>query len=64
VGIATIGYGTTIYPNGKRVSMDDPEASTAIAKGYLVHHVEKLVYPIIGSKVNVPITQSMFDSLV
>lgn len=33
-GIATIGYGTTRYPNGKRVTMDDAPITEDMALSY------------------------------
>lgn len=38
-GKATIGYGTTIYPNGKRVQMGD-KCTEEQAERYLAHYIE------------------------
>jgi GH24 family phage-related lysozyme (muramidase) len=35
VGIPTIGYGTTVYPNGNEVRFGNPQISEIIAKEYL-----------------------------
>jgi lysozyme len=40
-GIPTIGIGTTRYPNGKTVSMDDPEITEAQAYEYLLYHLKR-----------------------
>jgi lysozyme len=37
VGVPTIGYGTTRYPNGARVSMTDGPVSEIMAQAYLEH---------------------------
>ena len=36
-GVPTIGYGTTRYPDGTRVTMDDPPISEARARDYVQH---------------------------
>ncbi len=36
----TIGYGTTIYPNGIRVTMTDPNISEEIASQYLLANIK------------------------
>lgn len=37
--VATIGYGTTIYPNGLRVSLNDKPISEDLAKVYLLDNI-------------------------
>ena len=39
--VPTIGYGTTIYPDGKKVSLTDPPISKEEAKEYLAHDLKK-----------------------
>jgi GH24 family phage-related lysozyme (muramidase) len=39
VGVATIGFGTTIYPNGQRVKMGDPSINEAQGIVFLEHDV-------------------------
>lgn len=63
VNVSTIGYGTTIYPDGKKVMMSDPVVTKDRALTYVKHHMVKNVFPYIASKVTVPITESMFESL-
>ncbi len=41
-GVPTIGYGTTIYPDGRRVSMDDPPITMQAAEGLLLARLAKL----------------------
>ena len=43
VGVATIGYGTTRYPDGRRVRFGDPNITKATAKIYLSHDLEATV---------------------
>jgi lysozyme len=40
-GIPTIGIGTTRYPNGKLVKMEDPEIDIDQAYDYLLHHLKQ-----------------------
>ena len=61
--VATIGYGTTVYPNGRRVTTLDPPITEQKAGEYLKNDVatfeasvEKLVTP--------TLTQNQFDALV
>jgi lysozyme len=38
-GIATIGYGTILYPDGKAVTMNDPAVTDEQATGFLSHQM-------------------------
>lgn len=52
-GIPTIGYGNTIYPNGERVTMDDPEIDEKEANKMLldtIKSVEKQVKNVLEVK--------------
>ena len=40
-GVPTIGYGTTFYPDGKRVTLQDPPLSQADAEKILRNTVDK-----------------------
>ena len=40
-GVWTIGYGTTRYPDGRRVTGDDPECTKEQAEAWLHHELEK-----------------------
>ena len=40
-GIPTIGYGTTIYPNGAKVKMTDKQITKEQAYDYLIYNAEK-----------------------
>ncbi|KAA2223060.1 lysozyme [Chryseobacterium sediminis] len=62
-GIPTIGYGSTYYPGGKKVTMKDPAITKE--KGIELFAVVLPTYEkIVNSKVKVPLTQNQFDALV
>ena len=62
VGVWTIGYGTTKYPNGIRVKRGDT-CTLEQAKSYMQHDLKKFEQTV-NSAVNVPINQNQFDALV
>ena len=62
VGVWTIGYGTTKYPNGIRVKKGDT-CTLEQAKSYMQHDLKKFEQTV-NSAVNVPINQNQFDALV
>lgn len=58
----TIGYGTTIYPNGKKVTMADPRVTKAQSKVFLEDHINKKIADWLNT--NLPnLEQSQFDAL-
>jgi len=61
--VATIGYGNTFYPSGKKVTMQDQPISLATAKWMLKETADKFaadVDKLIKSK----LTQNQFNALV
>jgi len=63
VGVITIGYGTTKYPNGAKVKMGDV-CTEEQAEQWLAHDVasaEKTINNLVFGK---PLTQDQFDALV
>ncbi len=58
----TIGFGTTVYPNGNRVKQGET-CTEAEAKAYFAHDLNRFERAVNGS-VNVPISQNQFDALV
>jgi lysozyme len=62
VGIWTIGYGTTVYPNGKKVAKGDT-CTEAQANEFKANDLKKFV-PAVSSLIQVPVTQNQFDALV
>ena len=61
-GVCTIGFGTTIYPNGVPVQSDD-QCSVEQAKRYMHHDLERFEKAV-SSAIKVPLTQNQFDALV
>ncbi|NCB85587.1 MAG: lysozyme [Bacteroidia bacterium] len=62
-GIPTIGYGSTFYPDGKRVTMDDAPISEEEAEKML-SKVIQVFEDIVNKKLTVPVNQNQFDALV
>lgn len=61
--IPTIGYGTTVYPSGRRVTMSDEEITESEACVYIKYDLERFeraVSRLVKSKIN----QNQFDALV
>ena len=63
VGVPTIGYGTTHYPNGKKVSLSDPGIDKAKAVEYLLYETTQEIEPNLNRMVKVTINQNQFDAL-
>ena len=61
-GVWTIGYGTTIYPNGIKVKRGDTYTLVQ-AKAYMTHDLKKFESAV-NTAVVVPINQNQFDALV
>jgi lysozyme len=61
-GVPTIGYGTILYPSGRRVTMNDPAITQGQALDYLESQVNQKVAAI-NHLVQVPINQNQFDAL-
>lgn len=62
VGVWTIGYGTTVYPNGVKVKKGDV-CTLDQAKAYFAHDLNRFETAV-NSAVKVPLTQNQFDALV
>ena len=62
VGVWTIGFGTTIYPDSIKVKRGDT-CTTEQAKAYMAHDLKKFESAV-NSAVTVPINQNQFDALV
>lgn len=63
VGIPTIGYGTTRYPDGSKVSLNDPEITETQAREYLEHEMNKAAAAI-ESSAQVTLNDNEFAALV
>lgn len=62
VGVWTIGFGTTIYPNGTKVKKGDV-CTESQAKEYMAHDLKKFELAV-NAAVTVPLNQNQFDALV
>lgn len=62
-GVPTIGYGTTAYPNGRKVRLNDATLTEPAANDYMEHEVEQLA-PGVTKLLKVKVTQSLFDALL
>lgn len=62
VGVWTIGYGTTKYPNGIRVKKGDT-CTLEQAKAYMQNDL-KAFEQTVNSAIKVPLNQNQFDALV
>lgn len=61
-GVPSIGWGTTIYPNGKKVTMKDKAITEAEATEYLKHDLKGAERDVDGLTIDT-ITQNQFDAL-
>jgi len=62
-GVTTIGYGTTIYPNGKKVTLRDNPINEAQAIGFLQNDLSQFEVDV-TRLVKVLISHDLFDALV
>ncbi|HHB1665907.1 TPA: lysozyme [Acinetobacter baumannii] len=62
VGVWTIGTGTTVYPNGKKVKKGDT-CTMVQAKTYFAHDLKRFESAV-NNLVKVPLSQNQFDALV
>jgi len=56
-GVPTIGWGTTVYPNGQKVKLTDPMITEEEAEVYLVDKISKDIVPLLHK--HVPFWSSM-----
>lgn len=62
-GVPTIGWGTTVYPTGKKVKLSDPEIDKATGLQYLQNDLQYFEKEVLKA-LKVPVSQNMFDGLV
>lgn len=62
-GVPTIGFGSTVYPNGKKVTMTDSPVTVQMANQMLLYHLNNEVLPYIKKYITVPINQNQLDAL-
>jgi lysozyme len=58
----TIGYGTTHYPDGTKVTLQDAPISQDMAKSYLGDYISQNIYPVLNA-LPLPLNQNQFDAL-
>lgn len=63
-GIPTIGYGTTIYPNGRKVTLQDKAITESIALTYLRDYIERKLETQITAALQVTLSDNRFSALV
>jgi lysozyme len=63
IKVPTIGYGTTFYPNGKKVTMKDANITKEQAEEYLRHYVDTVAVPAIVKYIEFPLSQNQVDAL-
>ena len=63
-GIPTIGYGSTYYLDGTKVTLNDKPISKAGAENLLLHITNRDFASVVNKYVRVPLTQNQFDALV
>ena len=63
-GVPTIGYGSTYYRNGKKVSMSDKPITEDEANSLLTYIANKDFGSFINKVVKVELNQNQFDALV
>lgn len=62
-GIATIGYGTIIYPNGTKVKLTDANITEEQATTYLLANLKSYI-DCVNRRLKKELTQNQFDALV
>ena len=62
-GVATIGYGTILYPDGTAVTMNDSPITEAQAEQYLAFEINQKTSSI-DQMVTSSVNQNQFDALV
>jgi lysozyme len=63
VGVPTIGYGSTVYENGKAVTMKDPAITEKRATELLIHKLSTRYVPSVNKGLKVAVNQNQFDAL-
>jgi lysozyme len=63
-GTVTIGYGTTHYPDGRKVTSDDPSLSKDEAEQIMTEEIEQEYARAVKDLVKTELNQNQFDALV
>ena len=62
-GVPTIGYGSTFYPNGKKVTLQDAPVSEQVARDLMMWELTN-TSTAVNTFLKAEVTQSQYDSLV
>jgi lysozyme len=62
-GVPTIGYGTTVYPSGKKVTLKDAPITKEIADTYKMHDVNRMSKEIL-KLLKVTLNENRFSAIV
>ena len=62
-GVPTIGYGTTVYPSGDRVTMADREVNAELARHFVFYHASTDL-EFLKAVVKPKLSQNQIDALV
>jgi len=62
-GIPTIGYGSTQYRNGKKITLKDPAVTKMQAMDILLHEAQKFANAV-DAMVHSPMTDNQFSALI
>ena len=61
VKVATVGTGTTVYPNGQKVKITDPPITNKQATEYLKFHINKDAKIFNKTLLGIPLSQTEYD---
>lgn len=63
-GVPTIGWGSTLYPNGSRVTLTDKEITKETAQKIFDWHLSLFEKDVNSLLVGINVTQNQFDALL
>ncbi len=63
-GVPTIGFGSTLYPNGVRVTLKDAAITKQRAEEIFDWHLALFEKEVNSLLINVPVSQNQFDALL
>lgn len=62
-GVPTIGYGSTFYPSGRKVTLQDAAITKDQALNILMWYIDTIAIPVIEKVITVELNQNQVDSL-
>lgn len=63
-GVPTIGFGTTYYPDSKRVTMQDKTITRDEALSFAMHHIKNEIEIPINKLIKTKLNQNQYDAVV